>query len=107
MPGNNNNLLELVALQHRTFAGLGSGTIQDAYRRAAANLGSVAQTTDREQQAQGVLRDQIETFRAQVSGVSLDEELVALIKFQRSFEAASRLVRVTDELFQTLLSLKP
>lgn len=107
MPGNNTNLLELVALQHRTFAGLGSGTIQDAYRRAAANLGSVAQTTDREQQAQGVLRDQIETFRAQVSGVSLDEELVALIKFQRSFEAASRLVRVTDELFQTLLSLKP
>jgi flagellar hook-associated protein 1 len=107
MPGNNANLLELVALQHRSFQGLGSGTIQDAYRRAAANLGSVAQTTDREQQTQDVLRDQIESFRAQVSGVSLDEELVALIKFQRSFEAASRLVRVTDELFQTLLSLKP
>jgi flagellar hook-associated protein 1 FlgK len=42
-----------------------------------------------------------------VSGVSIDEELVNLMKFQRGFEAASRLVRITDEMFQTLLSLKP
>lgn len=106
IPGNNANLLELVALQHREFLGLGSATIQDAYRNAAAGLGAAAQTADREQQTQEILRDQVESFRAQVSGVSLDEELVAMIKFQRSFEAASRLIRVTDELFETLLSLK-
>lgn len=106
IPGNNSNLLALVALQHQQFSSLGSGTIQGAYRNATANLGAIAQSADREQGTQEVLRDQIETFRAQVSGVSLDEELVNLIKFQRSFEAASRLVRVTDELFETLLSLK-
>jgi flagellar hook-associated protein 1 FlgK len=33
--------------------------------------------------------------------------LVNLIKFQRGFEAASRLVRLTDEMFQTLLAIKP
>jgi len=32
--------------------------------------------------------------------------MINLIKFQRGFEAASRLIRVTDDLMETLLSLK-
>ncbi len=106
IPGNNDNVLLLVALRHRQFASLESGTFHDAYRNTAADLGVLAQTADRDLEAQEILRDQIETLRAQVSGVSIDEELVNLIKFQRGFDAASRLVRVTDEMFQTLLSLK-
>jgi flagellar hook-associated protein 1 len=107
IPGNNTNLLSLVALQQRRFASLDDGTLHDAYRSVAAELGVAAQTSDREQEAKEMLKDQIETLRAQVSGVSIDEELVNLIKFQRGFEAASRLIRITDEMFQTLLSIKP
>lgn len=106
VPGNNANMLALVALQHRRFASLENGTLQDAYRNTAANLGVAAQAADRDKDAQDILRDQIMTLRAQVSGVSIDEELINLIKFQRGFEAASRLVRVTDEMFQTLLAMK-
>jgi flagellar hook-associated protein 1 FlgK len=106
-PGNNANLLSLVALQQRHFASLDDGTLNDAYRVVAAELGVAAQAADREREAKEILKDQIETLRAQVSGVSLDEELVNLIKFQRGFEAASRLVRLTDEMFQTLLAIKP
>jgi flagellar hook-associated protein 1 FlgK len=107
IPGNNANALALVALQQRQFASLQDGTLHDAYRTTAANLGVLAQTADRDNEAQEILRDQIETIRAQVSGVSIDEEMVNLIKFQRGFEAASRLIKVTDEMLQTLLSLKP
>ena len=106
IPGNNATLLQLVALQHTQFSSLNNNTLHDAYRSTAANLGVSAQTADREQAAQEILRDQIDTFRAQVSGVSIDEELVNLVKFQRGFEAAARLIRVTDEMFDTLLSLK-
>lgn len=107
VPGNNANVLALVALQHRRFASLDNGALQDAYRNTAADLGVAVQAADRDNEAQEILRDQIMTLRAQVSGVSIDEELINLIKFQRGFEAASRLVRVTDEMFQTLLSIKP
>ena len=107
IPGNNANLLSLVALQQQQFASLSNGTFNDAYRNTAANLGVVAQMADRDNQAQEILHDQIQTIRAQVSGVSIDEELVNLMKFQRGFEAASRLVKVTDEMIQTILSLKP
>ncbi len=106
IPGNNETLLQLVALQYQQFSSLNNNTLHDAYRGTAAELGVSAQTADREQTAQEILRDQIETFRAQVSGVSLDEELVNLVKYQRGFEAAARLVRATDEMFDTLMSLK-
>ncbi len=104
-PGNNTNMLSLIALQSQQFASLAGGTLGDAYRTTAANLGIAVQTADQETTAQETLNDQIETLRAQVSGVSIDEELVNLIKFQRGFEAASRLVKMTDEMFQTLLSM--
>lgn len=106
IPGNDANALALVALQHRQHATLDAETFHDAYRNTAAGLGVQAQAANRDQEAQEILKDQIETLRAQVSGVSLDEELVNLIKYQRGFEAASRLVTVTNEMFETLLSLK-
>jgi len=45
----------------------------------------------------------IERQREGVSGVSLDEEMANLIKFQYAFQAASRLFAVADELFQSIL----
>jgi flagellar hook-associated protein 1 FlgK len=105
-PGNNTNALALVALQQRQFTSLQSDTLAKAYRRTAAELGVKIQTAERNNDAQDILRDQIETIRAQVSGVSIDEEMINLIKFQRGFEAASRLIRVTDEMMETMLSLK-
>ena len=106
VPGNNGNILALVALQHRQFTELQSNTLHDAYRQTAANLGVAIQTAERNADAQEILHEQIETIRAQVSGFSIDEEMINLIKFQRGFEAASRLIRVTDDMMETLLSLK-
>lgn len=105
-PGNNTNALALVALQHRQLTGLQSNTLDDAYRRTAAELGVELQAAERSHDAQDILLDQIEAIRAQVSGVSIDEEMINLMKYQRGFEAASRLIRVTDDMMETLLSLK-
>jgi flagellar hook-associated protein 1 FlgK len=48
----------------------------------------------------------LEAHRAAVSGVSSDEELINILKYQRGFEAASRLIVTADELLQTLLDMK-
>ena len=55
-----------------------------------------------------VLLDQVaeQTNRHKVAGVSLDEELVNLLKYQRAFEAASRMIVAADEMMSTLISLK-
>jgi flagellar hook-associated protein 1 FlgK len=106
VPGNNGTVLALIALQTKSIAAIGSATFGDAYRVAATGLGLAAQSAETQLNAQTILHEQLESFRAQSSGVSIDEELVDMLKYQRIFEAASRLIMVTDEMLQSLLSLK-
>ena len=50
--------------------------------------------------------DQYSQLRDSVSGVSLDEELTNLIKFQRAYQAAAQMISAADEMLQTLLTIK-
>jgi flagellar hook-associated protein 1 FlgK len=38
--------------------------------------------------------------------VSLDEETTNLIQFQHAFDAAAKVIKVADELLETVLNLK-
>ncbi|MDF0652012.1 MAG: flagellar hook-associated protein FlgK [Nitrospira sp. LK265] len=106
VPGNNQNGLELVALQSKTLTGLNNATLIDAYRKTATDLGVASQMASQRLDAEEIRQEQLQNFRAQVSGVSLDEELVNLLKYQRAFEAASRMIVTADEMMSTLISLK-
>ena len=44
------------------------------------------------------------TMRETVSGVSIDEEMINLMKFQRAFQAASKIITIMDEIYESLLS---
>lgn len=106
LPGNGENAQAIASLQSQALVGLGQATPDEFYRTTVGNLGVQAQATEREAQAQDVVHEQLQTFRASVSGVSLDQELVDLLKYQRMFEAASRLIVTADELLQTILAMK-
>ena len=44
--------------------------------------------------------------RESVSGVSLDEEMTNLVKFQKAYQASARLVTTIDEMLDTILNMK-
>ncbi|MCS7042532.1 MAG: flagellar hook-associated protein FlgK [Bryobacteraceae bacterium] len=48
---------------------------------------------------------QARQFREEIQRVNLDEEAVMLMQFQRAYEAAAQMIRVLDEMTQTLLGL--
>ena len=106
VPGNNANALALSGLRSTDFAPFGNVTFQEYYSTIAGGFGSTTQGVQRDLQSQLVLHDQLTSQRASVSGVSMDEELANLLQYQRSFEAASRLIVTADEMFQTILSIK-
>ncbi len=103
--GDNRNALALAALED-ALVGPDNLTFAEAYQRLVMSLGLEAQ--DAQEQViflQGLV-EQLSQMRDAVSGVSLDEELTNLVKFQRAYQAAARLVSVADELYQTLLALR-
>jgi flagellar hook-associated protein FlgK len=106
LPGNNVNALALANLQQKSISALGNTTLNGYYQTTAAGVGSEAQQASQDLDAQQTVQSQLEAHWSEVSGVSLDEELVNMMTYQRAFEASSRVVVMADELMQTILSLK-
>jgi flagellar hook-associated protein 1 FlgK len=63
-----------------------------------------AQARDRADATRSVLGS-LETQRENISGVSLDEEAISLVKYERAFQGAARFVSVVDRLSAELIAL--
>jgi flagellar hook-associated protein 1 FlgK len=103
--GDNRNALALLALEDAPVGPDGM-TFSDAYQSLVTNLGLNAQDAGSQKAFYQGLVDQLSQMRDSVSGVNLDEELTNLVKFQRSYQAAAKLISTADELYQTLLDTK-
>lgn len=52
-----------------------------------------------------LIQSQLETQRESLIGVNLDEEAISLIKYQKAFEAASRVINTANEMMNTIINL--
>ena len=66
-------------------------------------MGSDLQIAQQEQTSRDDVVTQLQNLRDQTSGVSMDEEAAALMKFQRAYEANARFV--PNESFDTLMNM--
>lgn len=99
----NGTALALGNLQNASvFSG---GSIIEQYRGFIYALGSDTANADLGMRQHQALLTQLENRRQEVSGVSIDEETLKILQFQRSFEASARVVKAVDELLQITLSL--
>lgn len=71
-----------------------------------SELGNAQQNAAGEAEATGLRLDRLNQLREETSGVSVDEEMVELMRSQRAFEAVSKVIKITDEMLSTLLNLK-
>ena len=106
LPGDNRNSLLMAGLRNISVAGLGGATIPDFIAGMVGQIGSETKGADLDLRHQKVVVNYLETRREEVSGVSLDEEMTNLIRFQRAFEAATRMISVLDGLLDDVLNLK-
>jgi flagellar hook-associated protein 1 FlgK len=71
----------------------------------ASGLGSIFADASARKGLEGTLLTQAQNLRQQTSGVSLEQEAVMLLEFQRSYQATTRVVNVLDELTQSVLNM--
>ncbi|MCG0314516.1 MAG: flagellar hook-associated protein FlgK, partial [Calditerricola sp.] len=81
-----------------------TSTLDDFYRYTIAQLGIDSQEAQRMKANSELLAGEIDNRRQSVSGVSLDEELANLVKFQHAYNAAARLITTLDELLDRVIN---
>ena len=83
---------------------LRGGTSDRGYQDLVRQTGSDAQNAATMRDLSISLVNDVEARRQSVSGVSLDEEMTDLIRFQRGYQASSRAMSTFDELLDTLIN---
>ncbi len=108
--GDGDNALSIGALQSSLIVG-GSGgaasgtyTFNDYYNAVVGTVGLDTSTAKENVKQREAVKLQLENRRENISGVSLDQEMIDLIKFQQAYGAAAKLISTVDELLDTLLS---
>lgn len=75
------------------------------YQSVVDYVGVEAESSSINSNFYNITVEQLDRKRQETSGVSLDEEAINLVKLQKSFQAAAKLISVADELFATLVTM--
>lgn len=79
-------------------------TADDYWRAITANKGVQAAEARRMVDSQEILLNQLEGKKQSISGVSLDEEMTNMIKFQHAYNAAARYITAMDEALEVIIN---
>ncbi|MDY0164394.1 flagellar hook-associated protein FlgK [Desulfobotulus sp.] len=81
-------------------------SLEGYYQMMVSSLGVRYQTEQRSLSFYAVMMSNLGQQRDSLSAVSLDEEMVNLIKYQQAFTAAAKLITVSDEMLSTLVNMR-
>ncbi|MFQ5672646.1 MAG: flagellar hook-associated protein FlgK [Nitrospinales bacterium] len=108
--GDGDNARQLANIQNRLAfngvsidtAGSGMFTFDDFYNSIVSQVGVSARATRTTMTQQEGVMVQLTNRRESADGVSIDEEMINLIKFQQAFAASARLISTVDEMMNIL-----
>ena len=103
-PGNGNNANALLALRSVVQAAPLNATWENFYTATVASVGSRGSVAQQTQGNQAALVDALQRRRDEVSGVSVDEEMANMLKFQHAYNASARILTTMDDTLDTLIN---
>jgi flagellar hook-associated protein 1 len=101
--GDNANAMKLEQLQNKLNIPI-IGSIEGYLKGFVSEIGVEASHTNQMRDSQQSLVDSLENQRQAVSGVSVDEEMTNLVKYQHSYDASARVITAIDEYLDTLIN---
>ncbi len=106
--GDNTLANQLAALGKKVFSVSAGdafdGTFSSFHAGTISALGNAVASSESRLSDQSRIESLVRAQRDSMSGVSLDEEMVNLTKYQRSFQASSRVVQVVDDLLDVIVN---
>ncbi len=103
VPGDGSNILKLIETRHDVVL-YEWGAPEDYIKSLVSNLGVDAAEANRNKTNQSQLVNEYSKSRDSIMGVSLDEEMANMIKFQKAYNANARMVNVFDEMLDLVVN---
>ena len=103
-PGDGSAAIEIASLRNSTVMVGRLRSFDEYFSSTIANAGLKGQAASRALETEDLIMKDLETMRESISGVSIDEELAQMIKFQHGYSAASRFVSEIDKMLDTIIN---
>lgn len=105
LPGDNGTALTIGQLQHQLTMSNKASTFGEFYSSVVGRIGSLARTASSNEDHAALMVEELNLKQESVSGVSIDEEMTNLIRFQQAYSASARIITAVDELMQIVTQM--
>ena len=107
LPGDNSRALAIAQLANANTVPSGSptATFSSFYSAFVSKVGLDVQSSQTKVAQDEAFTRQLSAIRESNSGVSLDEELTNLIKYQRSYQASAKLITTATEMMDIVINM--
>ena len=96
---------QLAGFGNQPLPSVGGATITDQYNQLAANVTDGASQAQSVSSAAATFEQSLSGQQASISGVSLDDETVNMLQYQRSYQASAKYISTINDLLTTLVQL--
>ena len=103
--GDNRVALAVATLADQAQSTLGGITFSQSYSAALGTIGGSLAAAAQGQADQKTVVTMLSQQRSSVSGVSMDEELSDLTRYQKAYEASARLMSTVNSMLDTVINL--
>lgn len=103
--GDSTVALDIAGLRTQDLLNGGTETTEEFAVNLVTSIGSNLERVTSAAQGQAAIFDHLEALEKGVSGVSLDEEITNLIKFQQAFAASARIIETAQQMMDTILAI--
>lgn len=103
--GDNGIAEEIYNLRNTKIMADNTQTMEQFYNIMISDIGTISQESVFTSETQEIIINQMENQRSSSIGVSLDEEMVNLLKIQNAYQAASKVISTTNEMMNTVINL--
>ena len=99
--GDGANALKMATI--KSEKAIGRFTYEEFFKSIVSDLGISSQESKKFLENQNILINNLEQRRQSTVGVSLDEEMAEMLKFQHGYDAAARYMKTVDQMIETVI----
>lgn len=104
LDGNNKIIEKIYELKHQKIMNGNTTTIGDFLGTFVNDIGEKSSIASTKADHQTLLIENLDLRRESISGVSMDEEMTNMVKFQHGYNAAAKIITTMDEMLDVVIN---